>query len=330
MTKEKLEKFILDKVSNAEKQEILHWLYASPTNMEYYLELRKVWDASLLNLDIKSNNSDLEDSYEIVLQKAGKHKLEKPNKSIIREIWRFGQIASVLLLLALSLYVILDKYQAEPPLITYTTIKAPFDSKTHILLPDGTSVWLNSNSELTYPNTFGNEERVVTLNGEARFDVTKSKHVPFVVNTDIHNIKVLGTNFNVFAYKTSNMFETTLVEGLVHIENKLEKGSIQEMKPGETLMYDKKDNTTIVKMNSHPSILWTEGVFAFDDMPISEILDKVSHYKGVEIVYENTSIKNVKYTGKFRETATIGQILNVMKTDKVLKYRIENNLIYIQ
>ena len=97
------------------------------------------------------------------------------------------------------------------------TITVPAGQRAQITLADGTRVWLNSQSTLTYASNFGRRERNVELDGEAYFEVAKNKDIPFYVHTEMNKVKVVGTCFNVCAYKDSKEFETTLVEGIVDI-----------------------------------------------------------------------------------------------------------------
>lgn len=331
MTEEKLKRFILDEVSDTERSAILKWIYASPNNLQYYLEIRKVCDVSSLNLKT-SGPDDIEESYGVLLKKIeNKHARRNPflNKKLVVSLISIAAI--VLVILSTYVLFIAPPNSNQINELSYTTVTAVQDSQTYLTLPDGTKVRLNANSELTYASDFGNHERVVNLNGEARFDVTRNEDIPFIVKTEMHDVKVLGTTFNVYAYQNANIFETVLIDGSVNVKNKFKTNSDQIMKPGEILHYNKAlGQATIKQADDSATLLWSGGVFAFNNMLITDILDRVSQYKGVEVKFENQRIKQKRYTGKFKNSTRIEHILDVMKADKSFQYRIENDTIYIE
>ena len=109
--------------------------------------------------------------------------------------------------------------QTEQTPITLQTITVPAGQRINITLADGTNVWLNARTTIQYPITFNEKERLVKLDGEAYFDVTKDKNKPFIVQTNNYNVEVLGTKFDVDSYSETEIFETTLMEGSVRISS---------------------------------------------------------------------------------------------------------------
>ncbi|QIH31616.1 FecR family protein [Sphingobacterium sp. DR205] len=330
MTEEKLMSFILGKVCDVDKKAILKWIYASPDNFKYYLEVRKIYDLSLLNIEFSIPN-DIENSYADLLTKIENNgTLAGSRKRFTRGVIKY---AAIVFLVSLSAYVIFF-VKSETKAINYTSITTIKDSQTNVKLPDGTEVKLNPNSKLTYPSDFGNKERSVSLVGEAQFHVTKGKKIPFIVKTESHDVKVLGTTFNVYAYKNSNFFEVVLMEGAVRVENKTKESSYQTIKPGELLQYNKSLGKTTIKLIndscSSTSFWGDKGLFSFHDMRLIDILDRISKYKGLVVRVENRNLNQAKYTGKFKSTLNIKQILDVMNADKSFLYRIDNDTIYIR
>ena len=129
------------------------------------------------------------------------------------------------------------------------TITVPAGQRAQITLADGTRVWLNAQSTLTYASNFGRRERNVELDGEAYFEVAKNKDIPFYVHTEMNKVKVVGTCFNVCAYKDSKEFETTLVEGIVDIypaNNNKVITRLQKMNSLETMTGNAKGYTSFL------------------------------------------------------------------------------------
>lgn len=200
----------------------------------------------------------------------------------------------------------------ENEVITYVEFSTPEGQRAKLKLHDGTKVWLNAKSTLRYPNRFVNNERHVELEGEAFFDVVQNKKIPFVVETEKVNIKVLGTKFNVFAYKGQPEVKTALVEGSVKLyigsdEEQafyLNPNEIAELKDG---VFSKShfDNTDF--------LLWKKGIYAFDDIPFTEILKKLELYYDIKIVVKNKRLENFHFSGKFRQRDGIERVLYTLQ-----------------
>ena len=201
------------------------------------------------------------------------------------------------------------------------TITVPAGQRAQITLADGTKVWLNSKSTLTYASNFGRKERNVELDGEAYFEVAKNKKIPFFVNTEINRVKVVGTHFNVCAYKGSNEFETTLIEGIVDIYPIGSDQVITRLTKDEFFgSYNGKYKKTTLP--SYEYLRWKEGLYCFDDAPFNSLLNKLEKYYNVNISVRNLNILNYRCTGKFKEQDGIEHILKVIQKDHKFTYSI--------
>ena len=210
----------------------------------------------------------------------------------------------------------------EQPVIAYEEFSTPSGQRALLKLHDGTTVWLNARSTLRYPNHFDKKERRVELDGEAFFEVKRNEEAPFIVSTEKANIKVLGTKFNVFAYKGDEEFNASLVEGSVKVYSGDNDAEALQIAPhecvfwtGEKLEKSYYDNTDF--------LLWKEGIYAFDDVPFSEIIRKLELYYDVKIIVKDQSIYNWEYTGKFRQRDGIDQILHMIQ--KIHKFKISKD-----
>jgi len=191
-----LQRYIEGNSNQQEKEDIAKWLDTDEENMQQYLLLRGVYDASLWN------------SNEALLQTKNEESTEDPNRKNRKRIKLIQEILKVaaVFLIALGCYHLflspeLDIMDSN---ITLQTVYAPEGQRAEVVLSDGTKVWLNAKSSLTFPNQFANDNRIVELNGEAYFDVAHNETRKFIVKTEVYQIKVHGTEFNVNAYSDNN------------------------------------------------------------------------------------------------------------------------------
>ena len=212
---------------------------------------------------------------------------------------------------------------------TFTKKLLPFGSESKILLPDGSEVWLNAGSKLKYDKSFGDESRTVYIEGEAVFDVTRNKKVPFVVKNERMEVTVHGTIFNVKSFTEDSISSIELMRGAVSVNYSFSSQKIA-LTPGERLIINSKTRKVRKEefdVASHLS--WHEGILAFCDEPLSEIAKKLERRFGVDIIIKSETLKSRKYYLTFVNNETIDQILDKMKEDENIHIRKKNNQIEI-
>lgn len=193
------------------------------------------------------------------------------------------------------------------------TLIALTDAETQcIQLPDGSMVTLNRHSKLSYPETFG-KERIVKLNGEAYFEVSKNPEKPFRVETNGVTVSVLGTHFNVNAYSADSLIETTLLEGSVAVSDNTD-GEQVILKPNETAVYRKATGmlSMHVEADAEEEISWRQGVLTFNDTSMGEIARQLSHHFNVSIRIEGEQLRNYKLNARFKQDETLEEILDML------------------
>lgn len=228
----------------------------------------------------------------------------------LRISWRVMKYAAVVFLLLgtwfLSQKHTLDAYRDE-----YTWVEAPKGQRVHLTLPDGTAVWLNPCTRLKVPNIFDGKQRVVELEGEGFFKVKKNPDAPFTVRTSKYNVRVLGTEFNVFAYPGSDAFETELVKGSVYVYDKANKQGMY-LQPDEKV-FAADGHLRKVASNYKQHLLQREGIFTFGDRPFGELLKRLELWYDVRFTVKRPEILREIYSGKFRQSDDIGNILQAIK-----------------
>ncbi|MDR3141460.1 MAG: FecR family protein [Tannerellaceae bacterium] len=214
--------------------------------------------------------------------------------------------------------------------ITFNTLSVPAGQRASLLLSDGTEVWLNARSTLTYPSEFGKDTREVKLSGEAYFNVTCNKQKPFLVSSHSLNIKVLGTSFHVYDYVEDDLVNINLVNGSIAISEPGESRSII-MEPNETLHY-KNGEMKVSKGINEEDFLWIQGIYVFNKTNLLDIVKKLELYYDTRIIVKNPNLSKHVYTGKFRQRDSVMGILQVIQeihNFKIVKDE-ENNIIILE
>lgn len=211
----------------------------------------------------------------------------------------------------------------------FTEINVPKGQRVNIVLADGTSVWLSPRSRIKVPNEFKQNSRIVELDGEGFFEVTKNAKQPFIVKTKQYNVKVLGTRFNVFAYSEKSRFETCLVEGSVRVYNKDDENDGLNLKPNEKVSLE--DNKLVKSASDFNNERYLEsGVFSFQSKPFIEILEYLSLWYGVEFDVNRSVAIYRKISGKFRQSDEVDNILKALQGAHSFNFkRVDNNKIQI-
>lgn len=245
-----------------------------------------------------------------------------PTYTISRSwITNFRRIAAIIALVVsvsvASFYIIRDITSHSDASFCYETF-SPIGSQTKIILPDSTVVWLNSGSSLKYNRSFGNKNREVVLSGEGYFEVKKDKAKPFLVHADSLDVRVLGTVFNVSAYKENAEITVSLIEGAVNISlPKLEKVGSLTMKPNEQLVFNKQTKKMIYsETDASRSALWTTGKLCFVDATIEQISKDLERKYDVKIKIANEQIKKELFSGSLNLNLSLKDILSYIDVDK--------------
>jgi len=214
--------------------------------------------------------------------------------------------------------------------ITYNSIIIPKGGEYNLTLSDGTKIWLNSNSKLRYPTKFSGKERLVELEGEAFFDVSKNKDFPFVVKMNDFQIKVLGTSFNVNAYNDEKEIITTLVEGRVEVKDQL-RNQKETLLPNEQFCINK-HNGDFKKTHVDTEIYtaWKNGRLVFQNERLEDIMIRLSRWYNVEVFFLNNESKNLRFTGDLTRYEDFNNVLEMIGFTNKVKFSIKNRSVLIE
>ena len=199
--------------------------------------------------------------------------------------------------------------------VTFNTMSTPKGGQYQLTLADGTKVWLNAASSITYPTVFNGKTREVTITGEAYFEVTKNARLPFVVKTGKENIAVLGTSFNVNRYTDEPQGKISLVDGSVKVNEKL-------LQPGQAYLDGK-----VVQTNLDQDIAWMKGGFDFNGMDISTVFRQLGRWYNIDIKYAG-EIPSKRIGGRMGRDLNLSQVLTSLSKVGV-GTRLEGNTLVV-
>jgi transmembrane sensor len=203
---------------------------------------------------------------------------------------------------------------AAPATPLYNTLATPRGGQYQLTLPDGTKVWLNAASSLTYPTAFTGGSRTVQMTGEAYFEVVHDKTRPFIVKAGGQTIRDLGTHFNVNAYTDEPAQVTTLLEGEVTVGD-------HALRPGEKASVDAAGDIRVEQGDPDQAVAWKNGLFDFTDAGLQVVMRQLSRWYNVEVTYEG-NIPPRQFTGMIGRSLTLNQVLTGLAKERV-HYRIE-------
>ena len=241
--------------------------------------------------------------------------------------WGWGQWAAAILLPLCIGLLGYNLLQGRMNHISTLIVQADRGDKATVVLPDGTSVILNSSSQLDYYSDFGRKERRVKLEGEGYFDVSRDEAHAFVVQVGELEVKVLGTIFNVSAYSDANEVSVVLLEGKVEV---CTPNTNNIMQPNERLTYNRETNKiTTQKVYGTDYVTWTKGNLYFENETLQNIMQTLSRKYDVNIYIDSSAIVNDRFTGTIPDGG-IQNALNILKWTSSFDYELKDSVIVIR
>ena len=235
--------------------------------------------------------------------------------------------ASLIAILTTTFALYLLSQSGHEKLSADMQVRVEKGQKASLKLPDGTKVWINSGSTLTYGSQYNKKERIINLDGEAYFEVAPDKHAPFIVKSGGFSVKALGTAFDLKAYSEDKKFSTVLVRGKVEVANGDE---VVCLIPNQKITYDRVVGK-MVKMNVEDGNLyseWRNNQLSFDSETFENIAAMLERNYNVKLVFESEAIKKIRYSGSLGNTS-LASILQIFAMTSPLSYKIKDSVIYL-
>lgn len=318
-----IQKYLRKETSEEENDLLFQWVQESPENRKRLFAEKDIWD--LIDYQTNSKKYDEENEAELLKQQI---RLQK-QKPVIK--WRkVIQMAAILIFtfgLGWSVRYIFTPSEKQTPAVSMQEVFVPKGQVNQVFLADGTRIWVNSETRLTFPSVFAANKREIKLEGEAFFEVAKDKNRPFRVELNGQQIEVLGTSFNVRAYANSNRIETTLETGQI----RLTTGSQEVLlHPGEQSLYNKTDKqVTITKVNPVTFSCWKDGRYEFQDEDLIEVFKVVERWYDVQIVADKTYFGEMHFSGVIKRNKDVKHFLDLLNLTTPIQYEIKADKILI-
>lgn len=301
-----------------EEKELRSWLDISDSNRKYFADKCEIWFSSMTADERKIYDSAKAYS-KFTLKRIGMGKKKAERRTGYLHAVRIAavSVASAACMAFIAGLFLSKGHSDEAVLVAEVVVKSPVGSRTALELPDGSSVWLNSGSSITYSPAFGKNGREVKLSGEAYFDVRHDDRMPFVVQAGDLTVRDLGTSFTVRNYEDDNDVAVALLEGAV--EFSFGDSPVTGLLPGDLATVGKEDKTAIlVKGGAEEAAAWKDGIYVFDNEPLASIVKKIERGFGVSIDVKDKELEKMLFNGYFdsKDDSANEMLLTLSSTGK--------------
>ncbi len=317
--------FLNKESDDIQKQKLKEWLKSSSDNPVILDEILKAWQIS--RSDLNSYQPEEKLLWKKLTKRIDGHKYRRI--TFLHNTIKVAAVAAILILVFLSgnWYNQSNDSEEEIPEY-YTTVVSPNGSRTQVVLPDSTKVWLNSGAELKYSSAFTQTNREVFTKGECYFDVIKSQEHQFIVHTSELMVKVYGTQFNVRENIERGETKVTLVTGSVQVSDVADY-PLGYMVPNEQLTYSI-GNVEIKEVDNTDQITaWTKDILVFDNQSVVEVAKYLEGWYGVTINLDTTFLSDQYYTFKAK-TESLSEILSLISVISPIEYEINGDKVEIK
>ena len=306
------------------------WIAASAENQQYFIRQREIWFSA-----VSREAASVYDKDKAFENFRNRVESQKEIQSTSRRgfslsaLWRYAAVVAIIIAVGCISY-----WQGEVNVkdtFADISVEAPLGSKTKLYLPDGTLVWLNAGSRMTYSQGFGVDNRKVELEGEGYFEVKRNEKIPFFVKTKDLQLQVLGTKFNFRDYPEDHEVVVSLLEGKVGLNNLLREEKEAVLSPDERAVLNKANGLlTVESVTASNASQWTDGYLFFDEELLPDIAKELERSYNVKIHIANDSLKTFRFYGNFvRREQNIQEVLEALASTEKMQYKIEERNITI-
>lgn len=320
-------KYLMGDIDTKSLKALTAWSKESEENCLYVRSKIELWFSS--GVAGSTASLDKEKAFERFKTRVEKATVaEKQKQRFVRSrsFRIFYRVAAAILIILLPLAGYWGGMETVKSGFSDIVVEAPMGARTKLYLPDGTLVWLNAGSKITYSQGFGVDNRNLDLEGEGYFEVKRNEKVPFEIRTKELDLTVLGTKFNFRNYADDEEVVVNLLEGKVRLKNELVASADVYMSPNEKVVLSKESGHMVkTKINAANSNLWTKDELYFDELLLEDIAKQLSRSFNVKIEVAD-SLKNQRFYGSFRIVGnSIEDILETISSTNRMKYKYENN-----
>lgn len=310
--------------------ELKTWIAASAENQQYFIRQREIWFSAVSREAASVYDKDKAfENFRNRVESQKKIQSTSRRGFNLSALWRYAAVVAIIIAVGCISY-----WQGEVNVkdtFADISVEAPLGSKTKLYLPDGTLVWLNAGSRMTYSQGFGVDNRKVELEGEGYFEVKRNEKIPFFVKTKDLQLQVLGTKFNFRDYPEDHEVVVSLLEGKVGLNNLLREEKEAVLSPDERAVLNKANGLlTVESVTASNASQWTDGYLFFDEELLPDIAKELERSYNVKIHIANDSLKTFRFYGNFvRREQNIQEVLEALASTEKMQYKIEERNITI-
>lgn len=312
----------LSKEATPEEIKVLDdWISATPENYRSLLSQKNVWEVS--HPAFNPEEIDVDSAHRKVMEQILHQNQPVSVRPKLSFLHYWQQVAAILLLPLLILSAYLYFKPASQIAETYQELFTPYGTWSVVNLPDGSKVWLNAGSSLKYPTQFNDKQRVVSMQGEAYFEVESDKEHPFIVKTKQLTVEATGTAFNVNAYAPDHVAAVTLVKGKVAVT--LDQKKTISLSPGEKIDYNLATSLyNVNKTNTYKWCSWKDGILIFRDDPLEYVFKRLGQTYNVEFILKDAELGKYSYKATF-EGESLNEILRLLEMSAPIRCKEVSN-----
>lgn len=318
-------------LDGAELAELRTWIASSPENEKYFLQKQEVWFSAVDTAQWQKYNK--EEAFKDFQRRVAQAEDVEEKSMVQHAPWRkwLSYAAVIIVVVAMTFWGYHRGEHHVKNSFADIQVEAPYGSRTKALLPDGTVVWLNSGSKLSYSQGYGLGDRKVSIKGEGYFEVKHNEKLPFSVNSQTIRVNVLGTKFNFRDYPDDTEAEVVLEKGSVKLDNLLKRSKSQMMVPGQKVVLDKKTGQmTTESCDASGASQWAEGIIAFKDATLSEIAKRIERSYNVKVLLSGKDIGKYRFNGDFvRQEQSLQEVLETLSATGKLHYKQQGKTVVI-
>jgi len=318
-----IKKYLEGIATEKEQRSLLEWL-RDRKNRALFNKVKSDWRE---NMDVMSFTGEGEQAWNKLQEKLWQKNFQLWKISErMQHVLRYAAVFLLIIAVGSLTYIFTNRPEKIPFL--NTSIVADNGQISKVELPDGSTLWLNSGSEIIYNNHFATNNREIILNGEAYFLVSKNTELPFIVKCDQIQVKAVGTQFNVYGYPGSGFVEVVLEDGSVELRHKEKTDFSYVLKPGEMASFRISDGKfNVAHVNTLKYTSWKDGIINIYDQPISEVVKRLELRYNQKFTFED-GMKDFRYTFSI-ENESLEEIIRLMeKITPVKAIQMENTIVF--
>jgi transmembrane sensor len=322
-------KIVSGNATPEEIKELEQWKISADENMLLFEKSKKAWekgDKYITETNLQQDKSKLEKEYNRYLS----DKVRKMSRQSF--IYKIAAVLAFPIALAIGWYLFGESEKSVQLTEQFCEISSPKGHVSKATLPDGTEVWINTNSSIVYDaSAFNRSKREIQLKGEAYFEVTASEEKPFTVITPHANVKVTGTSFNVNAYPSSLLFETVLAEGKIELQLKSGTTESLHVEPNQRVIFNSINKKfDVQQVEAEMFSAWRNGEVIFKDATLADLVKELERIYDIQFHLKPASLGELRFRGMFSYNNNLIEALEKIKKSSNVDYYIENKEVWLR